>query len=93
MKANQIKPLKDRVLVKPDGMEEFIGSLQVPEEYRKKLQRGTVLALGKKCKREELRVGDEVAFAAYGGHKIQTEDQGQVELFDNNLVWVNFNLK
>lgn len=93
MKASQIKPLRDRVLVKCDGTENQIGRILIPEAHQKKIQMGTVLAVGPKVNVGEIKRGDRVAFAAYGGKKIETEDMGQVELFDNELVWVNLNQK
>jgi len=88
MKSNQIKPLGDRVLVKPDEPEGKVGKILLPDAFQKKSQYGTVLAVGKDNKEPLIKVGSRVAFAAYGGAKILTEDQGKLELLDNNLVWV-----
>lgn len=64
---NEIHPLKNLVLVKPDPKEENIpGSfLLMPEFSRRPSQTGTVLALGPECK--YLEAGARVAFALFSG--------------------------
>jgi chaperonin GroES len=72
-----IKPLGDRVLVKPLVSEEATPSgILLPETSDKqKKEQGEVIAVGEgeKIKKLGLKVGDKVVFGKYSGDEIEIE--------------------
>ena len=73
-----IKPLADRVLVKPAPAEEkTIGGIIIPDTAKEKPLQGTVLAVGKGTKDEEmvLKAGDTVLYGKYAGSEVELEGE------------------
>ena len=73
-----IKPLADRVLVKPDAAEEKTAAgIIIPDSAKEKPLSGTVLAVGKGTKDEEmvLKEGDKVLYGKYAGTEVTFEDK------------------
>ncbi|MDR0798469.1 MAG: co-chaperone GroES [Dysgonamonadaceae bacterium] len=71
-----IKPLADRVLVKPAAAEEkTIGGIIIPDSAKEKPLRGEVIATGNGTKDEEmvLQSGDQVLYGKYAGTEIEWE--------------------
>ncbi len=71
-----IKPLADRVLVKPAAAEEkTIGGIIIPDSAKEKPLQGTVVAVGNGTKDEEMvvKVGDNVLYGKYAGSEIEYE--------------------
>ncbi len=77
----KIRPLDDRVVVKPLEAEEMTaGGIVLPDAAKEKPQRGTVRAVGPgklldNGTRGELSVavGDEVIYGKYGGTEIEVD--------------------
>ena len=68
-----IKPLADRVLIKPATAEEKTqGGIIIPDSAKEKPLKGEVLAVGKGTKDEEmvLKVGDKVLTSKYSGTEV-----------------------
>ena len=73
-----IKPLADRVLIKPATAEEKTqGGIIIPDSAKEKPLKGEVLAVGKGTKDEEmvLKVGDKVLYGKYAGTEIEIEGE------------------
>ena len=70
-----IKPLADRVLVKPAQAEEKVGGIIIPDTAKEKPQHGTIVAAGNGTKDEEmiLKEGDEVLYGKYSGTELEVE--------------------
>lgn len=71
-----IKPLADRVLVKPAPAEEkTIGGIIIPDTAKEKPSKGEVIATGNGTKDEEMvvKVGDTVLYGKYSGQEIEFE--------------------
>lgn len=71
-----IKPLADRVLVKPAPAEEkTIGGIIIPDTAKEKPLQGEVIATGNGTKDEEMvvKVGDTVLYGKYSGQEIEFE--------------------
>jgi chaperonin GroES len=69
-----IKPLADRVLVKPAAAEEkTIGGIIIPDTAKEKPLKGEVIAAGNGTKDEEmvLKPGDNVLYGKYAGTEIE----------------------
>ena len=80
--ARKIKPMGDRVLVKSlDAQETIKGGIIIPDTAKEKPQEGEVLAVGPGRVTEdgktipmEVKVGDKVVYAKYGGTEIKDDD-------------------
>ena len=73
-----IKPLADRVLVKPAAAEEkTIGGIIIPDSAKEKPLKGEVIAVGNGTKDEEmiLKKGDQVLYGKYAGTEIEWEGE------------------
>ena len=73
-----IKPLADRVLVKPAAAEEkTIGGIIIPDSAKEKPLKGEVMAVGNGTKDEPmvLKAGDKVLYGKYAGTEIEVEGE------------------
>jgi chaperonin GroES len=89
-----LKPLGDRVVVKPTPKEEVSkGGIVIPDTAREKPQEGEVLAVGPgriddngKRIEPEVKVGDKVMYAKYAGTDIKEDDEELVILRDSDIL-------
>jgi len=92
--ATKLRPLGDRVVVKPSEREEMTrGGIVLPDTAKEKPQRGTVLAAGEGRVDEEgkrvpmdVKVGDEVLFAKYAGTEFKLEDEELLILSEKDIL-------
>ena len=73
-----IKPLADRILVKPLAAEEkTIGGIIIPDSAKEKPAKGEIIAVGTGTKEEEmiLKVGDIILYGKYAGTEIEHEGE------------------
>ena len=73
-----IKPLADRVLIKPIAAEEkTIGGIIIPDSAKEKPLKGEVVAVGNGTKDEDmlLKVGDTVLFGKYAGTELDFDGE------------------
>lgn len=73
-----IKPLADRVLIKPAAAEEkTVGGIIIPDSAKEKPLKGEVVAVGHGTKDEEMVVkeGDAVLYGKYAGTEIEFEGE------------------
>ncbi|WP_041572507.1 co-chaperone GroES [Candidatus Azobacteroides pseudotrichonymphae] len=71
-----IKPLADRVLVKPAAAEEkTVGGIIIPDSAKEKPLKGEVIAVGNGSKDEQmvLKKGDEILYGKYSGTEIELD--------------------
>ncbi|MEA3310503.1 MAG: co-chaperone GroES [Chloroflexota bacterium] len=71
----EIRPLGDRVVVKPIEEEEMTiagGKLVLPDTAKEKPQQGQILALGADVVSDVLQEGDTVIYAKYAGTKFKS---------------------
>lgn len=76
-----VKPLSDRVLVKPTPAEEVTASgIIIPDSAKEKPLRGTVLAVGPGNKDEEMqvKVGDTVLYGKYAGTEVEIDHESVI---------------
>ena len=94
--AWSLKPMGDRVVVKPKGREEQTrGRIILPDTAGEKPQQGDVLSVGPgrlldNGKRVELdlKVGDTVLFAKYSGTEFKLEDDDLLVLSERDILAV-----
>jgi chaperonin GroES len=90
----KLKPLADRVLVKPIEREEVTkGGIVLPDTAKEKPQEGEVLAVGDGRLSEDgkripldVKVGDIVIYAKYGGTEIKIEDEELIILRESDIL-------
>jgi len=92
--ASKIKPVGDRVVVRPSAKEEMTSSgLIIPDTAKEKPQEGTVIAVGAgklsdKGDRQPLEVkeGDRVLFAKYGGTEFKLDGEDLLVLRESDIL-------
>ncbi len=91
--ATKLKPLGDRVVVKPTPREEITKSgLVLPDTARDKPQEGTILAAGPGRVEDGQRVpldvkeGDKVLFAKYSGTEIKIDEEDLLILSERDIL-------
>jgi chaperonin GroES len=92
--ATKIKPLADRVLIKPLPKEEVTKSgIVLPDTAKEKPMEGTVLATGPGNKNEEgkiipldVKVGDIVVYAKYAGTEIKEDGEELIILRESDIL-------
>lgn len=73
-----IKPLADRVLVKPAAAEEkTVGGIIIPDSAKEKPLKGEVVSAGNGTKDEEMivKAGDNVLYGKYAGTEIELDGE------------------
>jgi chaperonin GroES len=83
-----IKPLADRVIVRPAESEEKTkGGIIIPDTAKEKPQKGTVVAVGKGKKDEPMTVkeGDSVLYGKYSGTEINIEGEDYLIMRESDI--------
>ena len=84
MAATNIRPLEDRILVRPDeGEETTVSGIVIPDTAKEKPQEGTVLAVGPGKRSDstgeliqvDVKEGDRVMYSKYGGTEIKVDGE------------------
>ena len=79
-----VRPLEDRILVRPEDAEETtVSGLVIPDTAKEKPQEGTVLAVGPGKRSDtsgelipvDVKEGDRVIYSKYGGTEIKVEGE------------------
>ncbi|OGN96082.1 MAG: co-chaperone GroES [Chloroflexi bacterium RBG_13_51_18] len=92
--ATKLQPLADRVLVKPMEKEEKTKSgIYLPDTAKEKPQEGEIVAVGPGKMTDEgkripmdLKVGDKVIYAKYGGTEIKVDDEEMMILRESDIL-------
>ncbi len=92
--ATKLKPLGDRVVVKPMAREEITkGGIVLPDTAKEKPQEGKVLAVGPGKMTDDgtripmdVKVGDVVIYAKYGGSEIKENDDELIILRESDIL-------
>ncbi len=79
-----IRPLEDRILVRPEEGDETLPSgIVIPDTAKEKPQEGTVIAVGPGRRSEntgeiiplDVKEGDRVIYSKYGGTEVKVEGE------------------
>ena len=89
-----LKPLEDRIVVKPlDAEEKTAGGIILPDSAKEKPQRGVVVAAGvgrllDNGKRAEMNivVGDEVIYGKYSGSEVEVDGEEYKILRESDVL-------
>ena len=84
-----LKPLGDRVIVKQDEVEETTASgLFIASSAKEKPTTGIVLATGAGKVAEDVKTGDHVVYAKFGGTEIEVEGEKVIILRADDIYAV-----
>ncbi|MCM1449614.1 MAG: co-chaperone GroES [Clostridiales bacterium] len=87
----KIKPLSDRVLVRPTAAEEVtVSGIIIPDTAKEKPLKGTVLAVGNGSKDEEMVVkeNDVVLYGKYAGTEIEVDGEKLLIMRQSDILAV-----
>lgn len=92
--AAKLQPLGDRVVVRPMPKEEVTkGGIVLPDTVKEKPQEGKVIAVGPGRLTDEgkrivmdVKVGDTVLYAKYGGTEIKEDDEELIILRESDIL-------
>ena len=85
------KPLADRVLIEPAPAEtKTVGGIIIPDTAKEKPLQGTIVAVGKGTKDEEmvLKEGDTVLYGKYAGTELEFEGKKYLIMRQSDVVAV-----
>ena len=90
----KIKPLGDRVLIKPsEEKEKTKGGIVLPDTAKEKPQEGEVVAVGEGRKTEEgkavpltVKVGDKVLYGKYSGTEITVDGDEYLMMREEDIL-------
>lgn len=84
-----VKPLADRVIIRPTAAEEVtVAGIIIPDSAKEKPLKGTVLAVGPGTKDEvmELKVDDVVLYGKYAGTEVELEGEKVLIMRQNEVL-------
>jgi len=92
--AAKLQPLGDRVVVRPIAKEDVTkGGIVLPDTVKEKPQEGKVIAVGPGRLTDEgkrivmdVKVGDTVLYAKYGGTEIKEDDEELIILRESDIL-------
>lgn len=90
----KIRPLDDRIVVKPEEAESTTaGGIVLPDSAKEKPQRGTVLAVGPGRLLDSgnrgtlsVEVGDVVIYGKYGGNEVEVDGEDVKILRESDIL-------
>ena len=94
--ATQLKPLGDRLVVKPSEREEMTKSgIVLPDTAKERPQEGTVVSVGPgrtlddgKIEKMEVRAGQKVLFQKYAGTEFKIDEEDLLILSQKDILAV-----
>ena len=94
--AVNVRPLADRVLVKPlEAAEVKKGGIIIPDAHKEKPQEGEVVALGTGKRDEEgkliaftVKKGDKVLISKYGGTEVKIDGEGYLIMREDDILGI-----
>ena len=96
MASVNVRPLADRVLVKPlEAIETKKGGIIIPDAHKEKPQEGEIVALGTGKRDEEgklipfaVKKGDKVLISKYGGTEIKVEGDTYLIMREDDILGI-----
>jgi chaperonin GroES len=90
----KIKPLADRVVVKPlEETEQKKGSIIIPDTAKEKPQQGAIVAVGPgktdddgKRVKMEVKVGDKVLYGKYSGTEVTIDGEEYLIMRESDIL-------
>ena len=94
--AIRLRPLGDRVLVKPiEKKDEIRGGLIIPDTAKEKPQEGEIVAAGKgkigddgKLIAMDVKAGDKILYGKYSGTEVKIEGQEYLIMHQEDILGI-----
>jgi chaperonin GroES len=89
MSKLKLKPINDRIVVKPAPAEEKTkGGIIIPDTAKEKPLQGEVVAVGpgKEDQKMTISVGDQVLFGKYAGQKIELDGEEYLIMREDDVL-------
>ena len=94
--AIKLRPLNDRIVVKPsEGEEKTASGLFLPESAKEKPQRGKVVSVGEgkllddgTRRKMQLKKGDQVLFTSYAGTDVKVGENEYLIMDESDIMAV-----
>lgn len=94
--AANIKPLNDRVLVKPMEEKEVVkGGIIIPDSAKERPQEGKIVAVGPgktlddgSLSKMSVKKGDKVIYSKYAGTEIKINDQEHLLMREDDILGI-----
>ncbi len=92
--ATELKPLNDRIVIKPLQQEQVLSSgIVIPDSAKEKPQQGEVIAIGP-GKRDDngtrvpldIEMGDRILYKKYTGQEIQIDNEDLIVLEEREVL-------
>jgi len=91
-----VKPLGDRVLVKPlEGQEKTKGGIVIPDTAKEKPQEGKVISVGKgkvsddgKLTPLEIKEGDKILYGKYSRTEVTIDNEELIILHESDILGI-----
>jgi chaperonin GroES len=92
----KVRPLGDRVIVKPiEEKETKRGNIIIPETAKEKPQQGEIIAAGKGKMTEDgkllpmdVKVGDRILYGKYSGTEIKIDDKEHLIMHQDDILGI-----
>jgi len=90
----KIKPLADRVLVRPEPVADKVGEILLSEEAKEKPSRGVVVAAGPglldmgKLVRLDVKKGDRILYAKFSGMEIDVAGEKLLVMRQDDILGI-----
>jgi chaperonin GroES len=89
-----IRPLEDRILVRPEeGEETTVSGIVIPDTAKEKPQEGTILAIGPGKRSDtgdlipmDVKEGDRVMYSKYGGTEVKVDGEELLILSSRDVL-------
>ena len=94
MASKKLTPLGDRVVIKPEPLEEKTRSgIVLPDTAKEKPSEGTVVAVGPGRTLDngqriavEVKIGDKIIYSKYGGTEVKLESEDFIILQERDIL-------
>ncbi len=94
MASKKLTPLADKVVIKPEPLEEKTRSgIVLPDTAKEKPSEGTVVAVGSGRTLDngqrvavEVKIGDKIIYSKYGGTEVKLEGEDLIILQERDIL-------
>ncbi|MCY3569897.1 MAG: co-chaperone GroES [Chloroflexota bacterium] len=92
--ATELKPLNDRIVIKPLQQEQVLSSgIVIPDSAKEKPQQGEVIAIGPGKRDDDgnrvpldIEMGDRILYKKYTGQEIQIDNEDLIVLEEREVL-------
>jgi co-chaperonin GroES (HSP10) len=87
-----LRPIGNDVLIHPFEYPAILRGLYVPDQSKKRVNQGIVIAKGPACADDDVEISDQVFFSGYTGDQISSEEFGKIFVIPETHILAVVNL-